>query len=86
MEEDEKYYAAIQARIRTLAPELTVERKQHDEQGANYLLLVRHTGTGKSREMEVPEDPVWDAVDNQDKREEARIDKIVLETRDELSR
>jgi hypothetical protein len=84
--EDDKYYAAIEARIRALAPELTVETRQHDEDQATYVLLVRHTRTGKSRDMEIPEDPVWDAVDNLDKREEAKIDKIVLETRDELSR
>jgi hypothetical protein len=84
--EDDKYYAAIEARIRALAPELTVEMRRHDEDQARYVLLVRHARTGKSRDMEIPEDPVWDAVDNLDKREEAKIDKIVLETRDELSR
>lgn len=85
MDDDEKYFQAIEARLRALAPDLTVEMKQHDEKNATYVLLVRHTRTGKAREMEIPEDPVWDAVDNQDKREEAQIDKIILETRHELS-
>ena len=81
---DDKYWAAIEARLAALAPELRVELKTHDEERANYVLLVRHARTGKSREVELPEDPVWDMVDNQDKREEAKVDKAILEARSEL--
>ena len=45
---------------------------------------MRHSATGKSRDLELPEDPVWDMVDNQDKREEAKVDKAILEARSEL--
>lgn len=84
MEEDSKYWAAIEARLGALAPALKVEMKTHDENQGNYVLLVRHATTGKSRELELPEDPVWDMVDNQDKREEAKVDKAILEARSEL--
>lgn len=84
MEEDEKYWAAIEARLRALAPELQVELKTHDETQGNYVLLVRHATTAKSRDLELPEDPVWDMVDTQDKREEAKVDKAILEARSEL--
>ncbi|MFQ5817832.1 MAG: hypothetical protein ACE5H2_07750 [Terriglobia bacterium] len=84
MGEDDKYWAAIEARLGALAPELKVELKSHDEDQANFVLLVRHARTGKSREVELPEDPVWDMVDNQDKREEAKVDKAILEAKAEL--
>lgn len=84
MGDDDKYWAAIEARVRALAPALQIELKTHDEAQGNYVLLVRHAVTGKSRDLELPEDPVWDMVDNQDKREEAKVDKAVLEARSEL--
>ena len=84
MEEDAKYWTAIEARLRALAPALQVELKTHDEERGNYVLLVLHSGTGKSQDLELPEDPVWDMVDNQDKREEAKVDKAILEARSEL--
>ncbi|MFQ5777478.1 MAG: hypothetical protein ACE5IP_05675 [Terriglobia bacterium] len=84
MSEDEKYWAAIEERLRALAPELKVELKNHDEEHANYVLLLRHSRTEKSREIELPEDPVWDMVDNEDKREEAKVDKTILEAKSEL--
>ena len=84
MEDDTKYWAAIEARLNALAPALKVEMKTHDEGQGNYVLLVRHAATGKSRELELAEDPVWDMVDNQDKREEAKVDKAILEARSEL--
>jgi hypothetical protein len=84
MDDDAKYWTAIEERLRALAPALQIELKSHDESQGNYVLLVRHAGTGKSRELELPEDPVWDMVDNQDKREEARVDKAILEARSEL--
>lgn len=84
MDEDTKYWAAIEARLQALAPALQVEMKTHDQDRGNFVLLVRHVATGKSRELELPEDPVWDMVDNQDKREEAKVDKAILEARSEL--
>lgn len=84
MSEDEKYWQAIEARLRELAPDLKVELKTHDDDQGNYVLLVRHTHTGKSRDLELPEDPVWDMVDNHDKREEAKVDKAILEAKSEL--
>jgi len=84
MSEDEKYWAAIEARLAALAPDLKVELRTHDEDRANYVLLVRHARTGKSRDLELPEDPVWDMVDNSDKREEAKVDKAILEAKSEL--
>lgn len=84
MSEEEKYWTAIEARLRALAPELKIELKTHDDDQGNFVLLVRHARTGKSRELELPEDPVWDMVDNEDKREEARIDKAILEAKAEL--
>ncbi|MBI2955898.1 MAG: hypothetical protein HYY26_01165 [Acidobacteria bacterium] len=84
MGEDDKYWAAIEARLRELAPDLKVELKSHDENQGNYVLLVRHTRTGKARDLELPEDPVWDMVDNQDKREEAKVDQAILEAKSEL--
>lgn len=84
MSEDEKYWAAIEARLRALAPDLKVELKTHDDAQGNFVVLVRHARTGKSRDIELPEDPVWDMVDNQDKREEAKVDKSILEAKSEL--
>lgn len=84
MDEDEKYWAAIEARLRQLAPDLKVELKTHDDARGNFVVLVRHARTGKSREIELPEDPVWDMVDNQDKRQEAHVDKAILEAKAEL--
>ena len=51
---------------------------------SSYVVLVRHARTGKSPELELPEDPVWDMVDNADKREEAKVDKAILEAKSEL--
>jgi hypothetical protein len=82
--DDDKYWVAIEARLKALAPALQIELKTHDETHGNYVLLVRHAATGKSRDLELPEDPVWDMVDNQDKREEAKVDKAILEARSEL--
>jgi hypothetical protein len=84
LSDDDKYWAAIEARLAALAPDLKVELKTHDEDHANYVLLVRHARTGKSRDLELPEDPVWDMVDNSDKREEAKVDKAILEAKAEL--
>lgn len=84
MSDDDKYWAAIEARLHALAPELRVELKTHDDDQGNFVVLVRHARTGKSKDIELPEDPVWDMVDNQDKREEAKIDKAVLEAKAEL--
>lgn len=84
MNEDDKYWAAIEARVQALAPDLTIELKTHDDSHENFVVLVRHARTGKSREIELPEDPVWDMVDNQDKRQEAHVDKAILEAKSEL--
>lgn len=84
MEEEEKYWAALAGRIHELAPELTIELKTRDDDQGNFVLLLRHARTGKSRPVEFPEDPVWDMVDNLDKREEAKVDKAILEARAEL--
>lgn len=84
MSEDDKYWAAIEARFSALAPDLQVERKTHDDAQGNFVVLVRHARTGKSRDIELAEDPVWDMVDNQDKREEAKVDKAILEAKSEL--
>ena len=84
MSEDHKYWTAIEARLQELAPDLRVELKSHDEDQDNFVVLVRHARTGKSREIELPEDPVWEMVDNQDKREEAKVDKAILEAKSEL--
>ena len=84
MTDDDKYWAAIEARLAALAPDLKVELRTHDEDHANYVLLVRHARTGKSRDLELSEDPVWDMVDNSDKREEAKVDKAILEAKSEL--
>lgn len=84
MGEDDKYWAGIEARLRALAPDLRVELKTRDDDRGNFVLLLRHVGTNKSREIELPEDPVWDMVDNQDKRQEAHVDKAILEARSEL--
>ena len=84
MSEDDKYWAAIEARLHELAPDLKLELKSHAEDQGNFVVLVRHARTGKSREIELPEDPVWDMVDNQDKREEAKVDKAILEAKSEL--
>jgi len=84
MDENEKYWDAIEARLRALAPDLRVEHKSYDDDQGKFVLLVRHVRTDKSRDLELPEDPVWDMVDNQDKREEAKIDKAVLEAKAEL--
>jgi hypothetical protein len=80
---DEKYWQAIEARLHKLAPDLNVELKTHDDDQGNYVLLVRHASTGKSRDLELAEDPVWDMVDNQDKQEEAKVDKAILEPKSE---
>lgn len=84
MDEDEKYWTAIEARLRQLAPDLKVELKTHDDPQGNFVVLVRHVRTGKSQAIELPEDPVWDMVDNQDKRQEAHVDKAILEAKAEL--
>ena len=84
MSEDDKYWAAIEARLAALAPDLNIELKTHDEDQTKYVLLVRHARTGKSRDLELSEDPVWDMVDNADKREEAKVDKAILEAKSEL--
>ena len=84
MDDDAKYWNAIEARLRALAPDLRVELKTRDDERGNFVLLVRHVKTGKSRHLELPEDPVWDMVDNQDKREEAKVDKAILEAKSEL--
>ena len=81
MTDDAAYWRAIEARLRELAPELSVLDKRHDEDTAQYLLDVRHARTGKTATLELPEDPVWDMVDNQDKREEAKVDKAILEAK-----
>lgn len=84
MSEDDKYWAAIEARVRELAPDLRIELKTHDDDQSHFVILVRHARTGKSREVELPEDPVWDMVDNLDKRQEAHVDKAILEAKSEL--
>lgn len=84
MSEDDKYWAAIEARVRELAPDLRIELKTHDDDQSHFVILVRHARTGKSREVELPEDPVWDMVDNLDKRQEAHVDKAILEAKAEL--
>lgn len=84
MSEDHKYWAAIEARLHELAPDLTVELKKHNEDQGNYVLRVRHARTSRSGDLELLEDPVWDMVDNQDKREEAKVDKAILEVKADL--